>query len=432
MLFSSTVIGQKLLFTQEQLMNPRPYSELFDRSFEAIEVNHIIPDSTQYTILENGYASAILTNSNQVNIPLNHTVDTIDVVFSLYPQNPEFWITNYHVLLARRLTELFKWDNRLNDASIHWRLVLQTDCQSEPEAIGLFHGFVVHHHEEKELTIKMERAPKKEEPLFSLPPLPPDTLIQSLVQYIQDKGGFEDYSVYQILDRNAANWDSTLVVIDWTGSMYHHGAQAILYHLLEERKLGIQQFVFFNDGDGKKDERKKLGNTGGLYALSPHQEDLEQEALDLFFKVEEKGNGGDREENDIEALIWAIRNYSDFKNLVLIADNAACIRDFTLYKSLNIPIHIILPGTIHSINHQYINLAYATKGSVHTLTADVLDFQEGRTPEMITCLDDTYILNPFGWYQNIEPMPSKFCNIYYGVERYGFQTRKWLRSQLQQ
>jgi len=423
------IISAQELFTQEHLLYPKRYTEVFERSFEATEVGHFIPDTTQHIILENGYASAILQQVDSIHIPANALVDTIDVVFSLYPQNPEYWLTNYHVLLARRLRALFEWDASLNRPDIHWRIILQTDCANEPEAIALFHGFVLH--TKKQLVTQVAEpalAQPKPEVEFVLPPLPPKPIVQQVNDYILEKGGYDDLSVFQILDRNAQNWDSVLVVLDWTGSMYHHGAQVILYHLLHERKLAIQQFVFFNDGDQKKDERKRLGRTGGIYALSPDSNSIQHEALLLFHDVEQHGDGGDREENDVEALLWAIQKHSAFKEVVLVADNNACMRDFMLSDEIQVPVHVILPGNIQTINHQYINLAYQTKGSIHTLKTDVLDFQEGRTPEILQCLNNTYVLNPFGWYQNIQPMSNRFCNIFYGIERYGFKSRKWLET----
>ena len=417
------------LFTQEQLLHPKRYTEVFERSFEAFEVDHLIPDTTNHLVLENGYASAILRDVEGLHIPTDQVVDTIDVVFSLYPQNPEYWLTNYHVLLAQRLKALFEWNASLNRSDIHWRIILQTDCSNEPEAIALFHGFVLHTKEQPvTLLTKSDPVLAEQKPKYTLPPLPSVPIVQEVNDYILEKGGYEDFSVFQILDRNAQNWDSVLVVLDWTGSMYHHGAQVILYHLLNERKLNVQQFVFFNDGNKKNDERKRVGRTGGMYSLAPDSASIRQEALMLFHHVEERGNGGDREENDIEAILWAVQQHSTYKEVVLVADNNACIRDFTLSNQLHVPIHVILPGNIKTINHQYINLAYQTKGSIHTLQTDVLDFQEGRSPEALQCMNDLYVLNPFGWYQNIQPMSGRFCNIFYGIERYGFKSRKWLNT----
>jgi hypothetical protein len=57
--------------------------------------------------------------------------------------------------------------------------------------------------------------------------------------------------------------------------------------------------------------------------------------------------------------------------IILIADNNSEIRDFELLKSLNVPIRVILAGTFWGVNEQYLELAYHTHGSVHTIEEDL-------------------------------------------------------------
>ncbi len=431
-LFQGGGYGQKM-FSEEVLRSPASHTEMLEQAFIAKEVSHFLPDTANHLILENGYASAYLLQPDRIHSPENALVDSVDVVFSLYPRNPEFWLTNYHILLARRLRELFKYLPELNREEVVWRIILQTDCESEPEAMGLFHGFSIHFSDVD--TAATDTASTKE---LQLPYLPVKPLLENISAYsveqeihrfILNQGGYGDTSVLAILERNAPRWDSALVVLDWTGSMYGYGAQTLLYHLLDEEKLRVQSFVFFNDGNSKKNDRKKNGKTGGVYHLKGSPNQVRNHALTFFEKVMRKGDGGDREENDIEALVLALKKTQQYKDVILVADNNACIRDFALLEKVNKPIHVILPGEPEFINHQYVNLVYKTKGTLHTLRNDITSFESGNRPEKFVYNNYSYLRNPFDYFQCEAPFAHKFCNAFYGIERYGKQSRDWLENQ---
>ena len=76
-------------------------------------------------------------------------------------------------------------------------------------------------------------------------------------------------------------------------------------------------------------------------------------------------------ENDLEAIIKATRHFQNFNEIVYIADNYACIRDFNLIENIKYPIRIIACGTENGINEQLFDLAYKTKGSIHTADIDI-------------------------------------------------------------
>src|SRR5690606_20987871 len=82
------------------------------------------------------------------------------------------------------------------------------------------------------------------------------------------------------------------------------------------------------------------------------------------------GSGGDLPENNLEAIIVGLENCTNCKDIILIADNMSSPRDMELLKTFNKPIHIILCGAQHAVNVDYLNLAYFTGGSIHTVTKD--------------------------------------------------------------
>lgn len=97
------------------------------------------------------------------------------------------------------------------------------------------------------------------------------------------------------------------------------------------------------------------------------------------------GNGGDGPENNCEALLETIKNKPDAKEYVMIADNFANVKDIALMKSINKPVHIIICGTGNfMVNTDYLDLARATKGSIHSVEQDIenlININEGQTIE---------------------------------------------------
>lgn len=62
------------------------------------------------------------------------------------------------------------------------------------------------------------------------------------------------------------------------------------------------------------------------------------------------------------------------------------MRDFELIKNLKKPVKVILCGMPKKINTEYIDLAYQTKGSIHTIEEDIkdilLEIKEGEIIEI--------------------------------------------------
>ncbi|MDP5170400.1 MAG: hypothetical protein NWR72_09140 [Bacteroidia bacterium] len=276
----------------------------------------------------------------------------IDLVFTKYPENIDKWRTNYYDLLSSRLKTLFELDSTLRNANIKWNMVLQTQCKTEEEAINYFHGFVIKYHPRKIPFIDQVKSPDQ------------------LRMLISGEARVKDSTVFQVMERHP-EWNDMLVVMDWTGSMYQHGAQLVLWHKLhlDRTEQHVAHFVFFNDGNSKKTWQKKPGKTGGVY--HSRTADLEEIVETMTF-VMSKGNGGDPEENDLEAVLTGQQYLSDFGSVILIADNKSDVRDMELLGEISHPVHIILcdvqNGEIHP---HYQEIAEKTGGSIHTLTQDL-------------------------------------------------------------
>ena len=179
-------------------------------------------------------------------------------------------------------------------------------------------------------------------------------------------------AIFKVFTRNP-KWKKNIIVTDLTSSMYPYAKQINTWLKLYFMKDTAQQyFVFFNDGDKKKDADKKIGATGGIYICKAKTcEDLVN-TMKLTIK---KGEGGDSPENVVEAILAGIKKIRRPDNIILIADNWAKVRDLSLVTRIKIPVRVVLCGVFEGmeINTDYLNIAYKTRGSIHTIEHDITE-----------------------------------------------------------
>jgi len=174
--------------------------------------------------------------------------------------------------------------------------------------------------------------------------------------------------VSQVFDRHP-EWKNKIVVNDWTGSMYGYGSQVLLWHLVHLDSSGIKTITLFNDGDNKTTERKVIGRTKGIYTEKANNA---ESLIELFTEVMRKGGGGDGPENDIEAILEAIEEDPEAE-IILIADNGACVRDIELAHKIGRPVRIVLCGynPEEGVNPDFVYLASITGGGIYTIEEDI-------------------------------------------------------------
>ena len=166
------------------------------------------------------------------------------------------------------------------------------------------------------------------------------------------------------------NWKNSVLVVDVTASMAPYLAQTMKWLKKNMAKGNYSQAFFFNDGDGKMDYNKPLGNTGGIYQTDCSSFDQVRETL-----LKACNNGGDKSENNLEALLRAQEFCPKCESLVMIADNMATPRDMALLSQIRLPVHIILCASRFSPNPRYLDIAKATGGTVHTMSGESPDLK---------------------------------------------------------
>lgn len=196
--------------------------------------------------------------------------------------------------------------------------------------------------------------------------------------------------VFNVFKRN--NWKKTLIVADLTGSMYPYAQQVSTWLKLHFTRDSLRQsFVFFNDGDNKKDQEKKVGVTGGVYFCTATNVDQLVRAMNLTIR---NGQGGDAPENVIEAILYGLKKKKNVENVILIADNWAKVRDINLLPRVKVPVRVLLCGVTEGmeINADYLNIAYKTKGSVHTIEQDITELINQGTGKKFSINGVDYII----------------------------------------
>jgi hypothetical protein len=265
--FSLNSLSQRA-FEQLALSNPKQYRAEIEGKLPIIETPVLSSkESTNKLLLENGYAQYTIKNPDDwpPNQEGQFKATDVRVIFTKYPKDSAFWLTDYQWLLSKRLTALFDLDSNLNSLDINYSILLQTDCDNEFETMQLFHGIEITYEPlddsdlnskefDDSITIALDQIVMKN-----------SSSIKRLKLLMYQKRYSMDSTVYKAIDRNRA-WKNSLLIMDWTGSMYGHGAEALLWHALNEPISKIENAAFFNDGDKLKDRKKIIGYTGGIYS----------------------------------------------------------------------------------------------------------------------------------------------------------------------
>ncbi len=342
-------------------------------AFLQTDINRILDQATQ---MVNDTFDVSAPEANELLIPLGYgrryplrmpsaaeigrrRIEGAILAYTAYP--PESTIAQRR-LNAQRIAELHRrLPQTRNLSPDDWLLVAQTAAANRTEAQKLFHGFVL---------------------LLSdtLPDFSKEEKLKELTK--------NDSTIFKALERHR-DWKNMLVVTDLTGSMSPYTAQLLLWFKLNEVDNRIGHLVFFNDGDSTPDEDKEIGETGGLY---DGKAATFEEIARLANRAVEGGNGGDNEENNIEALLFGLDACPDCEEIVMIADNYASPRDLSLLSRVDRPVRIVLCGTEYGINIDYLNLALTTGGSLHTIEADIEDLKRLNDGEELRIGKEVFII----------------------------------------
>ncbi|MCX6180564.1 MAG: hypothetical protein NT150_01375 [Bacteroidetes bacterium] len=352
--------------------------------------------------------------SNAISSVSSKKIGNVVAVDYLYSQYKRADVFAQSSLDKQRLEALFeKFPQLKNDKNISWRIIGQA-ADSYEKATLLFHGFKIYYQPTptKEEMVK-EMALLDEMVLGKKAVTEKHDIVHSVVEKrdvkwiskVEDLSAIEvgysgplgatyipysgpDSVVTAVFNRNKS-WKNMCVLTDVTGSMYPYIGQVFAWYKLNSLNKKVQNFYFFNDGDMRSDNSKISGKVGGIYSTR---------ALDfdsVYTKAKyamSRGFGGDGPENNVEALLAAQKQTDETTSFVMIADNWATPRDLLLLSDVKRPVKVILCGGVYGINVEYINLAYKTGGSVHTIEQDITDLALKHDGETVKIGKQTFLL----------------------------------------
>lgn len=162
------------------------------------------------------------------------------------------------------------------------------------------------------------------------------------------------YKSLELLDS-----EKIALVMDVTASMNAELAALNWWIYNNDDTLRITSYTFFNDGDNMDDRKKKVGQIGGF-----HQANLIGKITSAIMEAMYAGTGGDGEENDLEAVLFAMNTDSQSEAVLLIADNCSEVRDMSLLSSINKKVHVLVCSKPNIIRLDYLNIAKATGGDI--------------------------------------------------------------------
>lgn len=315
-------------------------------------------------VLNMPYGSEKIINSQKIEEIATANIVSIDLVYTAYPFDEEI----IDELMKRRLLELYLLQpNTFKQSMTKWSFIEQTNCKTAEKAKTMFHGFVIKYMKPKPFKVQDVGAVK--------------TILDKMAKEPKDS------TICSVFNRNK-DWKKDLIVVDFTGSMSPYFQQLFLWFYLKKFETPVN-FVFFNDGDVKPDIEKRVGNTGGIYDFTTNNVDtLIQKGLNTLAN----GCGGDAPENDVEAILKGIKKYDKAKEVILIADNWADMRDYSLIKNIEKPVRVILCGSLMAINTQYLDLAKATGGSIHTMEEDITELIKMREGDKIQIGNTEFVI----------------------------------------
>lgn len=162
------------------------------------------------------------------------------------------------------------------------------------------------------------------------------------------------YKSLELLDS-----EKIALVMDVTASMNSKLAGLNWWIFNNEDTLRLTSYTFFNDGDKQSNNKKKVGFTGGFY-----QTNLIGQVASTIMEAMYAGSGGDSEENDMEAVLFALTSDTQCEAALLIADNCSEVRDMSLLNGVNKKIHVLVCANPNVVRVEYLDIAKRTGGDL--------------------------------------------------------------------
>ena len=192
------------------------------------------------------------------------------------------------------------------------------------------------------------------------------------ISRVRQLGKTYELTSYQALDRNIEKWKNIVIVCDITTSMFPYTTQVFDWMMENTDNKTIKGIVFFTDCDSLGHQTKgKL--PGKMFSVRKKDELVLWDTM--FAAINNTENNKDKPENNIEALLYAQKQFPDADEFVMIADNSSEVKDMRSLDKIKKKVHVILCGETYQKNYafqsDFVEIAKKTKGSIHTVEDDI-------------------------------------------------------------
>lgn len=171
-----------------------------------------------------------------------------------------------------------------------------------------------------------------------------------------------------MLYRNKDQWTAKRIIANIDCSMYQYLDELMVWNYSNEHERNNNTYWLFN-GFQNNSKPSDLGNDRRGIFYVPNND------VEGFCKTVDKivnfSCGGSRLENVVEALILGAKDKSPEEELLFIADNYSDVSDLDKLKELHVPVRVLLTASDYGVNEHYLEIAYRTGGSIHTLHEDI-------------------------------------------------------------
>ncbi|MFY7910266.1 MAG: hypothetical protein ACOVO2_11960 [Emticicia sp.] len=192
------------------------------------------------------------------------------------------------------------------------------------------------------------------------------------ISRVRALGKTYELTSYDALDRNIDKWKNVVIVCDITSTMFPYTTQVFDWMNENTDNKSIKGIVFFTDCDSLgRQTRGRL--PGKMFTVRTKDELVLWDTM--FAAINNTENNKDKPENNIEAILYAQKNFPDADEIVMIADNSSEVKDMKLLSKVKKKVHIILCGETYRKNlafqDDYVQIAKKTQGTIHTLEDDI-------------------------------------------------------------
>lgn len=200
----------------------------------------------------------------------------------------------------------------------------------------------------------------------------PIAAIQRIKEQMLTGNFGSDSTSYRVLARNINRWNNSVLVCDFTSSMYPYSTQLFAWFRQHAKLSSVQGMVFFTDCDSLGNETKEGGLQGKMFVTRERNTDR---VLPLMLEAARNTlNNKEDAENAVEALIEAQLRFPEAKQLVLVADNSSRIKDLHRLPEVKKPVRVVICGTsrdsTQAFQNDFYEIARQTNGSLHTIEDD--------------------------------------------------------------